>query len=64
MRKPFEGLSGHGSSTRRRAKPENRAGFSSPGKRLRVFKIPVPAIRIILYYYHGVLDANNYNNLV
>jgi len=39
LRKPFEGLSGHGSSFRRRAKPETEQ-ISPLGKRLHVFETP------------------------
>ncbi|MCL5073437.1 MAG: hypothetical protein M1308_21480 [Actinobacteria bacterium] len=32
MRKPFEGLSGHGSSSGRRAEPETELAFTRRGK--------------------------------
>jgi len=43
LRKPSEGISGHGSSSGRRAMPEAELSFSKPGKRLRVFEIPILA---------------------
>jgi len=37
---------------------KTRAGFSSLGKRLRVFEIPILAIKIFFYCYHEILDAS------
>jgi len=42
LRKPFEGLSGHGSSFRRRAKPETEQALARRDKALRVFEITHP----------------------
>jgi len=58
IEKPSEGLSGHGSSSGRRAKPEAELSFSKPGKRLRVFKIPILAFKIFFYCCHEILDAS------
>ncbi|MCL5073137.1 MAG: hypothetical protein M1308_19945 [Actinobacteria bacterium] len=40
MRKPFEGLSGHGSSSGRRAKPETELVFTRRGKASVFLKYP------------------------
>jgi len=42
LRKPFEGLSGHGSSFKKRAKPETEQALANLGQRLRVFEITHP----------------------
>jgi len=58
LKKPSEGLSGHGSSSGRRAKPEVELSFSKLGKRLRVFEIPILAFKDFFYCYREILDAS------
>jgi len=48
LKKPFEGLSGHGSSLRRRAKPEIEQTLTRQGKACVFLK--QPAFALIIYF--------------